>query len=114
VAIFPQGEAGHPGGAWIAVESASGQTVEQVVEAFRTYVAGYDIPPATVMGIEDTQALVLSGMPGQDITRHVFMVRDDRLYHLTFTPEDPQLGEAYRQMEDLYAMIVNTFHFLPE
>ena len=62
----------------------------------------------------DTQALVVSGLPGQDSTRHLFMVRNDMLYHITFTPDDPQLGEAYRRMEDLYAMIVNTFHFLPE
>jgi len=36
------------------------------------------------------------------------------LYHITFTPDDPELGKAYRQMEDLYAMIVNTFHFLSD
>jgi hypothetical protein len=114
VAIFPQGEAGHPGGSWIAVEPANGRTVEQIVEAVKAELPDFEFPPDTVLGIEDTQALVVSGLPGQDSTRQLFMVRDDVLYHFTFTPDDPELGEPYRQMEDLYAMIVNTFHFLPE
>jgi hypothetical protein len=114
VAIFPQGEAGDPGGAWISVEPANGRTVEQVVEAVKAELPDFEFPPDTVLGIEDAQALVVGGLPGQDATRQLFMVRDDMLYHITFTPDDPQAGDAYRQMEDLYAMIVNTFHFLPK
>ncbi len=38
------------------------------------------------------------------------MVRGDRLYHMTFSPDNSQAGKAYEQMEDIYAMIVNTFH----
>jgi hypothetical protein len=44
------------------------------------------------------------------------MVHNDTVYHMTFMPDDPQAGEgyqrAYQQMEDLYAMIVNTFDFI--
>jgi hypothetical protein len=36
------------------------------------------------------------------------------MYHIHFAPDDPQSGASYRQMQDLYAMITNTFHFLPE
>jgi len=114
VAIFPQGEAGDPGGAWISVEPANGRSAEQIVEAVKAELPDFEFPPDTAMGIEDAQALVVSGLPGQDSTRQLFMVRNDKLYHITFTPDDPQLGEPYRQMENLYAMIVNTFHFLPE
>jgi hypothetical protein len=39
------------------------------------------------------------------------MVRGDRLYHMTFSPNDSRAGKAYEQMQDLYAMIINTFHF---
>ena len=114
MAIFPQGEAGNPGSAWISVEPADGRTIEQVVEAVKAELPDFEFPPDTALGIEDTQALVVSGLPGQDSTRQLFMVRDEMLYHITFTPDDPQLGKTYRQMEDLYAMIINTFHFLPD
>ncbi len=56
-------------------------------------------------------AIVLSGLPGQDVNRQLFVVYNDLLYHITFVPDTPQVGTPYWQMEDLYAMIVNTFHF---
>ena len=52
-----------------------------------------------------------TSLPGQDFNRQLFMVHDDLLYHMMFVPDDPQAGASYRQMEDAYAMIVNTFHF---
>jgi hypothetical protein len=111
VAIFPQSER-NPGGAWIAVEPAYGLTVEQIVESVNARPGeGFNISVHTGLEIEDTPVLLVTGMPAQDPTRQLFMVRDDLLYHITFTPDDPWAGDAYRQMEDLYAMIVNTFHF---
>ena len=38
------------------------------------------------------------------------MVHNDQLYWMIFVPDNPQAA-AYLQMEDVYAMIVNTFHF---
>jgi hypothetical protein len=112
VAIFPQGE-GHPGGAWIVVEAANGRSAEQVVEAVKAELGpGFNVSIGRVLDIEGARALVVNGLPGQDPNRQVFMVHDDRLYHITFAPDDPQMGEAYRQMEEVYAMIVNTFHFI--
>lgn len=111
VAIFPQGER-NPGGAWISVEPANGNTAEQVVEGVKTDLgSGFNVSIGTVLDIESTQALVVNGIPGQDPNLQLFMVHGGMLYHITFTPDDPQAVDAYRQMEDLYAMIVNTFHF---
>jgi hypothetical protein len=61
--------------------------------------------------IETARAIVLTGLPGQDSNRQLFMVHNDLLYHITFNPADPQASVVYQQMEDLYAMVINTFHF---
>jgi hypothetical protein len=112
VAIFPAGAAGDPGGAWIVVEAANGRSAEQAVEAVKDELGpGFNVSIGRVLDIEGAQALVVKGLPGQDPNRQVFMAHGERLYHITFSPDDPQMGPAYRQMEDVYAMIVNTFHF---
>lgn len=111
--VAPQGNGGgHPGSAYMSVETANGRTAEQVVEAVKAELgSGFNVSVGTVMGIDGAQALVVNGLPGQDPNRQLFMVHDDLLYHIIFMPDYPQGGDAYRQMEDVYAMIVNTFHF---
>jgi hypothetical protein len=64
--------------------------------------------------IDGQQAYILERMPGQDLSRQVFIVYEGFLYHLTFWPDDPQAGAAYQQMETLYAAVINSLHFLPE
>lgn len=118
ITIFgPQVEgAGHPGFAYIQVEPANGRTSEQIAnETVEKTLAelgnGMHTAVTTVMGIDDAQAYVVTNMPGQDLNRQLFMVHGDKLYRIMFSPEYPQAGVSYRQMEDLYAMITNTFHF---
>lgn len=111
VVFIGPGEGHNRGLAYIALEPSNGRTTDQVVEAVKAELGeGFNIISTTIR-IEDTHALVVTGLPGQDSNRQIFMVRNDLLYHLIFAPDDPQIGEAYQQMEDLYAMIVNTFHF---
>jgi hypothetical protein len=64
--------------------------------------------------IDGQQAYILEPISGQDLSRHVFIVYKGFLYHLTFLPDDPQIGEAYRQMETLYAAVMDSIRFLPE
>jgi len=110
---------GHPdenrAGAFISVEPANGRTAEQVATqlAEKTKVemgAGYTGAAITVMDIDGEPAYSVSGLPGQDVNRQLFMVHNDLLYSLMFVPDSPRAA-AYSQMEDMYAMIVNTFHF---
>lgn len=114
--VAPQGNGGHPGGAFIFIEPANGRSAEQAADqaletAKAQLGAGSTLSTSTVMGIDGVPAFVINGMPGQDSNRQLFMVHDDLLYRIMFSPDDPQVGDAYRQMEDAYAMIVNTFHF---
>ena len=111
VSIIAPGEGHDRGLVIIMMEPANGRTAEQVVEAAKTELGpGFNIN-AKAIAVDDTQALVVTGMPGQDVNRQLFMVHDDLLYHMTFSPDDPQAGPAYQQMEDVFAVIVNTFHF---
>lgn len=114
VMILAPGQ-GHPGqeraAAFIFVEPTDGRSVEQVVDALITELGpGFNIS-TTAMAIDGEQALVVSGLPGQDSNRQLFMVHNDLLYHLTFVPDDSQLDDVYQQMQDIYALVLNTFHF---
>jgi len=110
---------GHPSddraGAFIFVEPVNGRTAEQVAIAISednksVMGPGYTGGDITVMEIDGEPAYSVGGLTGQDINRRLYMVHNDQLYWMMFVP-DTTLAPAYQQMEDLYAMIVNTFHF---
>jgi hypothetical protein len=115
VMILAPGE-GHPGeeraAAFIYVKPAGGQTVQQIVEQFKADIGpDFELLPGTALGLDKALAIVLGGLSGQDSNRQLFSVYNDLLYNIYFVPDNPNVGEPYWQMEDLYAMIVNTFHF---
>lgn len=98
--------------AFINVEPSGGRTAEQVIEAVKAAEGpGFNIAVSKMITMEDAPAYVVTGLPGQDPNRQLFMVRRDLLYRITFMPDDPQSSDPYRQMEDIYAMITNTLHF---
>jgi hypothetical protein len=110
---------GHPSddraAAIINVEPANGRTAEQVATAIAednksVMGAGYTGANITVMEIDGEAAYSVDRLTGQDFNRRLYMVHDDQLYWMMFVPDNPQAA-AYPQMEDVYAMIVNTFRF---
>jgi hypothetical protein len=110
---------GHPSddraSATIFVEPANGRTAEQVATAIAednksVMGPGYTGGEITVMEIDGEPAYSVGGLTGQDLNRRLYMVHNDQLYWMMFVP-DTTLAPAYQQMEDVYAMIVNTFHF---
>jgi hypothetical protein len=50
-------------------------------------------------------------VPMQDLSRQVVLVRDGRLYTLTFIPDDPA-ADAYVEMQALYDLVLDSFSFL--
>jgi hypothetical protein len=118
VMFLASGE-GHPSedraAAFIFVEPANGRTAEQVAteiaEDNKSVMGpGYTGGNITVMEIDGETAYSVGGLTGQDINRRLYMVHNDQLYWMMFVP-DTTLAPAYQQMEDLYALIVNTFNF---
>jgi hypothetical protein len=96
----------------IVIESANGRTVSQVVEGllatFDTAVFNIESSDTTIGG---EQAIMLDNMPGQDISRQLFVVHDDMLYHMMFTPFDASLTESYAQAQNLFGMVTGSFAF---
>ena len=102
--------------AFINVEDAAGRTAEQAadekVSEIETALPGYAVERTFGLSVGYEPAWVLENVPGQDISRQVFVVHDGQLYTFTFVPADPSAGENFAQMEALYATVVNSFRFL--
>jgi hypothetical protein len=102
--------------AYIEVDDAAGRTAEQVADEvlaeFESVAPGFGIERAETT-IKGEPAMVLEGLPGQDISRRIMIVHDERLYTLTFVPADEALGEVYAQVETLYNTVIGSFSFLP-
>ncbi len=113
--LAPQNTPGERG--WVSLEVE--RTLDQDAGWFANQVEqehaklGIQISSSTSV-IGGQQAYILGRVPAQDLTRQVYIVYKGLLYHLTFMPDDPQIGEAYQQMETLYAAVTNSLSFLPE
>ncbi len=105
-----------PGEAWaeILMEPASGRTAAQVADAqIAEWGADFGITRSEIL-VDGQQAVVVDGLPGQDSQRKVFVVGNERLYTLAFLPWFPSNDPSQpAPLENLYAMIVDTIHFLP-
>ena len=106
-----------PGDAWVSidVEKAVGRTADQVANVQIASVGpGFNISRFTVP-VDNEQAVVVDGLPGQDSNRKVFIVHGDNLYTFSFAPWQPSPAGAGQStpLEDLYTMIVQSLHFLP-
>ena len=104
-----------PGEAWvnIQVQDAAGRTVAQFADEVRTATGtGFNITLLEVQ-VDGGPAIVVDGLPGLDSNRIVMIVRNDRLYALTFMPWFPNAAEP-TPLENLYTTVMDTLHFLPQ
>lgn len=98
----------------IDVEDAAGRTAAEVADALLAeYPEGFVIGRSTIT-LDGQEAVVLDQVPGQEMSRLVFVVNGDRLYRLMFTHAAPDEGETYTRMENLYTVVTNSFRFLDE
>ena len=105
-----------PGDAWVWIDTqdAAGRTAVQAAEAEITEIGpGFNITRMDVT-VDGEEAVVVDGLPAQDSMRRVFIVRDERLYRLSFMPWQPNAESAGQPaLEQLYMMILESLHFLP-
>ena len=59
------------------------------------------------------QAVVLDGVPGQDLSRIVIAVHNERLHKLTFRPVDPDNVALMAELEALYEEVTDSYTFDP-
>lgn len=93
----------------ISVDQASGRTASQVADAEIAFLGPDFNIQRTDLTIDGESAVMLDGLPGQDIVRKVVIVHNDLLYTLSFTPWD----KNDTALVNLYTTIVNSLHFLP-
>ena len=97
---------------WLEKSDAYDRTAEVIADQEMTYAAGLNVDRWTVpLGCE--QAVVLDGMPGQDLQRRVYVVHDQTLYVLAFMPTRSENKEASDQLEALYAAVINSWTWSP-
>lgn len=97
----------------VAVEDAGGRTA---ADAAGEMSAGLpeDMATPSTLTLDGEEAVVLDNYPGQEISRFVFVVHEDRLYRLMVTHTAAELGETYTQAQNLYTVVTNSFRFLPQ
>lgn len=115
----PAATSGHRERLFIRVETAAGQTADQVAAALVADLAaaGLSVDDAVRIPVGDpahgVEAMQLDKLPGQDLNRRVLIVQEERLFDLMFIPVDPEQAEAYAEMETLYAQVMASFTILP-
>ncbi len=99
---------------FINVEPAGGRTVEQVADQL---IADYSVPGLEVkrvsLEMDGEQAIRIDGLTGQDPNRHVVVMHNDRLYHLTITLMQ-NTPDVLAKAEVLYNTVIQSFTFHPE
>ena len=100
---------------FITVDDANGRSLEEITSAKEAEIAGILGTPATwSFGymLDGVFANQFDQVPGQDFSRQVIMVRNGRLYTLTFIPDDAAAGDPYIEMQALYDSVMGSFSFL--
>lgn len=100
----------------IDVHAAEGSTAatmaDSMVAQTQAAIPGMELDRSTIT-LGGEEAVVLDGVPGQELTRQLFVTKDDKLIIMTFAPADPGMGDLYSRMEMLYGTVANSFVFLP-
>jgi len=97
---------------WLEISDSYDRTAEVIADQDMTYAAGLDVGRWTVT-LGGEQAVVLDGMPGQDLVRRVYIVHQQTLYLLTFSPTHSENKAASDQMETLYAAVTSSWAWSP-
>jgi hypothetical protein len=97
---------------WLEISDSYNRTADKIADQDMTYATGLDVGRWTVtLGSEP--AVVLDGMPGQDLQRRVYVVHQQTLYVLAFMPTRTENKAAGDQMEALYTAVTNSWAWSP-
>ena len=97
---------------WLEISDSYSRTAEEIADQDLTFAPGLSVDRWTVT-LGGKQAVVLDGMPGQELQRRVYVVHQQTLYILAFWPARSENKAAGDQMEALYAAITNSWTWFP-
>jgi hypothetical protein len=97
---------------WLEISDSYDRTAEKIADEDMTFAAGVDLGRwAITLGGEP--AVVLDGMPGQDLQRRVYVVHEQTLYVLAFMPTRSEDKTVNDQMEALYNAVTSSWAWSP-
>jgi hypothetical protein len=97
---------------WLEISDSYNRTAEEIADQDMTYAADLSVGRWTVT-LDNEPAVVLDGMPGQELQRRVYVVHQQTLYVLAFWPALSENRAASDQMEDLYNAVTNSWAWSP-
>jgi len=97
---------------WLEISDSYNRTAEVIADQEVTFSPGLDLDRWTVT-LGGEHAVVLDGMPGQELQRRVYVVHQQTLYMLGFWPVRSENQAASDQMEALYAAVTGSWAWSP-
>lgn len=97
---------------WLEISDAYDRTAEKIADEDLTFAAGLNVGRWNLT-LDGESAVVLDGMPGQDLQRRVYVVHQQTLYVLAFMPTLSENKVANDQMEVLYNAITSSWAWSP-
>ena len=97
---------------WLERSDAYDRTAEVIADQDMT-AAGIPSVGRSFLTLDGEQAVVLDGMPGQDLQRRVYVVHNQTLYVLAFMPTRSENKSAGDQLESLYDAVTNSWAWSP-
>jgi hypothetical protein len=97
---------------WLERSDAYDRTAEVIADQDMK-AAGIPSVGRSFVTLDGQPAVVLDGMPGQDLQRRVYVVHDGTLYVLAFMPTRSENKAASDQMEALYTAVTSSWAWSP-
>jgi len=100
---------------FITVDAARSRSLEEITAAKQAEIEailGTSAMWSFGYMLDGVPANQFDQVPGQDFSRQLLLVRNDLLYTLTFIPDDPEMSDAYAEMQTLYEIVLDSFSFL--
>lgn len=93
-------------------KDANGLSAAQLADVFSNQFPGFDITQTTDLQFDGLEAVVLDNVPGQDLSRVLFIVSGDTAYQFTFIPSDPSTEQVYREMKQVFRILSSSLRFI--
>lgn len=93
---------------WIDVADAPGRTALDIANEEVNAVVGIS-PLRSTVRLGGEEALVLEGLPGQELIRKIYIVHNGLLYTFNFSPYESANDTANAQTENLFTSVTSSW-----
>ena len=102
---------------WLEISDSYNRSALRIADEDMTIAASQGVPRANLdtwsITLGGEEAVVVDGMPGQNLQRRVYVVHEQTLYVLAFSPTRSENKAVGDQMETLYTAVTNSWAWSP-